>query len=184
MKSNQLLISFIAVSIVSLLCSGAAVFACGRAYNELAVSPEMTGELLREPSTSQESGDCDGIEDYGASDAEFSASLTPPSATASAPTQEDTATAPADTESAPVQTDGDVPSVSVGAGVENQDKAPSATLSYSNGRLLVTDEHSVVVYELTYERGLLCENDAKQLLRGISFSDTESAIMALYDLIS
>lgn len=164
MNSKKLLIAFTAVSIAALIVSSFAVFAVARTYSAALVKDrtEIPGEDIASPEISTSVPD-----------------ESEPCETVAAP--------PTDTEtSAPATTTAEATSPDVTTEAEDAatTEAVGFTLSLSDSRLVITSPDGESVYERIIDESDLRAKDREALLTGIDFADIDTAMSAVYDLIS
>ncbi len=161
MNSRNLIVAFVTVSIAALIVSCLAVISVARTYSAaLASGSEAESVSVREQTSAP---------------AEESTEK-PPETEES--TREETSTSPETAE----KTETDIPdTVSV---TESAETATAFTLSFSSDRLIITDKSGEIIYERLVDRSDLHQKDLEVLLIGISFSEKEAAMSAVYDLIS
>ena len=160
--NKTLLICFVVVSVVSLAVSSAAVLTTARVYHQNLYS-EPANDTLGDTSNDTTHHSPDTNQATVGGDATFS------------PEVSDTAAPPSETE---VTTDADADteaSVIPDTGV---------LLRLASGKLSVTDSSGSVLFERTVNPDTISSNDIGALIEGISFPNAESAISAIYDLVS
>jgi hypothetical protein len=165
MNGKNLIISFVTVSILSLLVSTAAVFTAARSYSRMLsenhAKKETSGHELSENTST--------VTDSIWSAPEDSLSSIPekiPVTEGNGDTEDESASV---TEIPEITTDNEI---------------PSFTLFLSGERLKVTDNVGNILYERITDLSDIKENDLVLLRKGIEFPDVDSAISAIYDLIS
>ena len=183
MKHNQLFISFIVVSVVSLITSSVAVFASARAYSELI---DDTVDAIFSNTTSQnphptvsEDAETSTVDD------ELSASLIPNTTSAHSPESSTPIEDGTDDPVRPSTTEG----VDDGTSRSDQTTSPSSpehtgVLLRLDGNTLKILERGAPVYERSFDCSSLKKSELEKLRLGLSFPDYKGAMDAVYDLIS
>lgn len=161
MNSKNLIISFVTVSIAALIVSAFAVFAVARRY-AAELAEKGTEETVSTPETTE-------IPDESIPD--------------TIPTE------PPETQVEPMETTAEEDiTASVTEEITETQAVTSASeafiLSLSGDRLVISDPSGKTVYERIINATELHEKDREALLSGIEFPDSESAMSAVYDLIS
>jgi hypothetical protein len=163
MNSRNLIVAFVTVSIAALIVSCLAVISVARTYTAaLASEREAESVSVREQ-----------------------ASEPPKEVTEKTPeteerTREETSTSP---ESSTVTDTTETESV-FDSVTESTERSSNFVLSFASDRLVIHDPAGNVIYERLIDRSGLHPKDLEALLIGISFPDNESAMSAVYDLIS
>jgi len=170
MNSKNLIVSFITVSVAALIVSAIAVFSVARTYSAM-----LNEDAPSETVSVREITDTPAL-------------LTSPPETVSIPeTEENTekvteeeSTVPESAEtSTPEQTAADtLPPETIMGGND------IFTLTFSADRLIISDGSGEHLYERIIDSSSLHPKDEKALLIGITFPDFESAMSAVYDLVS
>ena len=159
MNSRNLIVAFVTVSIAALIVSCFAVISVARTYSAaLASEREAESVAVRE----QTSGPRDEVTEKTPETEESTREETS--------TSPETSAVPDTTEAEPV--------------TESTEEASDFVLSFASDRLVIRDPEGNVIYERLIERSYLHPKDLEALLIGISFPDNESAMSAVYDLIS
>ena len=167
MNSKKLLIAFTAVSIAALIVSSFAVFAVARTYS---------ASLARDNTEAQ-------AEDI--SPPEISASIPPESDTCeTTPAPSTDASTDVTSAIAETSTEATVPEDTTEEETAAVTEAVSFTLSLSEGRLVILSPEGESVYERIIDESDLHPKDRDTLLAGIYFPDADTAMSAVYDLIS
>jgi cytoskeletal protein RodZ len=159
MNSRNLIVAFVTVSIAALIVSCLAVISVARTYTAaLASEREAESVSVREQTS------------------EPPKEVTEKTPETEETTREETSTSP---ESSTVTDTTETESVT-----ESTEKASDFVLSFASDRLVIRDPAGNVIYERLIDRSGLHPKDLEALLIGISFPDNESAMNAVYDLIS
>lgn len=161
MNSRNLIISFVTVSVAALIVSAFAVFTVARRY-AADLSAAGAEESVSPPEVTEAPEE----------------SLSPPETTEASETEEESSEPPST----------EVITASVTEEITETDAVTSIPESFiltlSGDRLVITDPSGETVYERIINASSLNEKDMKALLSGIEFPDKESAMSAVYDLIS
>lgn len=159
MNSRNLIVAFVTVSIAALIVSCFAVISVARTYSAALASEREAESVAVREQTSEP----------------------PKEATEKTPeteetTREETSTSP-ETSAVPDTTEAE-------SVTESTEKASDFVLSFASDRLIIRDPEGNAIYERLIDRSYLHPKDLEALLIGISFPDNESAMSAVYDLIS
>lgn len=161
MNSRNLIISFVTVSVAALIVSAFAVFTVARRYaSEL--TDRGTEESISTPDITETPKE--SIADTESTDS---------------PETEEESSEPISTENITASVTEEIIETEVVT------IAPEYfILSLSGDRLIITSHSGEAVYERIIDASGLREKDREALLSGIEFPDKESAMSAVYDLIS
>ena len=163
MNSRNLIVAFVTVSIAALIVSCFAVISVARTYSAaLASEREAESVAVREQTSEPRDEVTEKIPETEES------------------TLEETSTLP-ETSAVPDTTEAESVFDSV---TESTERSSDFVLSFASDRLVIRDPEGNVIYERLIERSYLHPKDLEALLIGISFPDNESAMSAVYDLIS
>lgn len=170
MNGKKLIISFVAVSIISLAVSAFAVITVARSYSQRLgeAAPEYPVPLPETELTEDASSPPSTEADRGERTEEFSPD------TSAECNFSDSSSATPESETAPANATGESESTST----------VPYLLRISGERLTVTDAGGNTVYERIIDPSSIRKHDLDLLLFGIAFPDLDSAISAIYDLIS
>lgn len=159
MNSRNLIVAFVTVSIAALIVSCFAVISVARTYSAaLASEREAESVAVREQTSEPRDEVTEKIPETDGTICEET-STSPESSTVTDTTETESVT-------------------------ESTEKASDFVLSFASDRLVIRDPAGNVIYERLIDRSGLHPKDLEELLIGISFPDNESAMSAVYDLIS
>ncbi len=166
MNSKNLIIAFVAVSIAALIVSSLAVFTVARTYGIETAAGE--DEIPIAPETESSPDETESLP---------TVIIPPPS-----DTQTET-----DTEAMTENTDlpGSTASEQTSETAAETSSLPTAhILKLSGSRLVIFSPEGQTVYERITDPSDMHKKDREALLTGIAFPDLESAMSAVYDIIS
>lgn len=163
MNSRNLIVAFVTVSIAALIVSCFAVISVARTYSA-ALASEREAESVSVHEQTSEPRD----------------EVTEKTPETEESTLEETSSSP-ETSAVPDTTEAESVFDSV---TESTERSSDFVLSFASDRLVIRDPEGSVIYERLIERSYLHPKDLEALLIGISFPDNESAMRAVYDLIS
>ena len=159
MNSRNLIVAFVTVSIAALIVSCFAVISVARTYSAaLASEREAESVAVREQTSEPRDEVTEKIPETEES------------------TLEETSTSP--------ETSIESDTTEAESVTESTERSSDFVLSFASDRLIIRDPEGNVIYERLIERSYLHPKDLESLLIGISFPDNESAMSAVYDLIS
>lgn len=167
MNSKNLIVSLVVVSVASLVVSAFAVFSVARTYSAALVTDEA-GETVSVTEMACKPPAQTSIDETTAS---TESNLTE---------QTDMTEIPKADQSETIKEDNTENESSDDTTVYEE----SFILSISGDRLVITDSLGNKIYERIADTSALHPKDRETLIKGIAFSDPESAMEAIYDLIS
>lgn len=176
MNSKNLIVSFITVSVAALIVSAIAVISVARTYST----------MLKEDTPSQ-TVSIREIADSSSSPTSSPETASIPETTSVPETEE---TTEKDIEEESTITESVEPPISEQTAADtsvpetNPGNDENFTLTFSSDRLIISDGSGKHLYERIIDASSLHPKDTEVLLVGISFPDFESAMSAVYDLIS